>query len=60
MTFKQIRASHALRAAYGLMTNDSVAAALMLNYQIANLASFDSDLTRVPGLTLYQPTDISS
>jgi predicted nucleic acid-binding protein len=42
------------------MTNDSVAAALMLNYQIANLASLDSDLTRVPGLTLYQPTDISS
>lgn len=60
ITFKHIRASHALRAAYGLMTNDSVMAALMLNYQITNLASRDSDLQRVPGLTLYQPTDIGS
>ncbi len=60
VTFKQIRASQALRAAFGLMTNDSVAAALMLNHQIANLASLDSDLQRVPGFTLYQPTDTSS
>ena len=59
VTFKHIRASHALRAAYGLMTKDSVVAALMLNYQISNLASRDSDLQRVPSLTLSQPTDIN-
>jgi predicted nucleic acid-binding protein len=60
VTLKQIRNSGAIRAAYGIMTNDSVTAAMMLNYGITNLASLDSDLSRVPGLILYQPSDVSS
>jgi predicted nucleic acid-binding protein len=59
LAMKQIRNSEAVRAAYGMMTNDSVTAAMMLNYGITNLASLDSDLSRVPGFTLYQPTDVA-
>jgi predicted nucleic acid-binding protein len=60
VTLKQIRNSEAIRTAYGIMTNDSVTTAMMLNYGITNLASLDSDLSRVPGLTLYQPSDVPS
>jgi predicted nucleic acid-binding protein len=57
-TLKQIRNSEIIRAAYGVMTNDSVTAAMMLNYGITNLATLDSDLHRIPGLDLYLPTDV--
>lgn len=59
VTLRQIRNSETNRSSYGLMTNDSVTAAMMYSYGIKNLASLDSDLSRAPGLTLYQPTDIS-
>ena len=58
LTLRHIRKSEAIRNSYNLMTNDSVTAAMMLSRQITNIASFDSDLSRVPGLTLFQPTDV--
>ena len=53
-----IRESSRLRLAHGLMTNDSVTAAMMIQHGVNRVATLDSDLQRVPGLTLYQPADI--
>ena len=58
VTLRHVRSSEAIRVAYGLMTNDSVTAAMMLAHRITNLASLDSDLGRAPGLRLYRPTDV--
>lgn len=58
VTMKQVRSSEMVRRLYGLMTNDSVTAAMMLNHGIVSLATLDSDLARVPDLILYQPTDV--
>ncbi|HXG93076.1 MAG TPA: type II toxin-antitoxin system VapC family toxin [Blastocatellia bacterium] len=58
VTSRQIRSSEMIRVAYGLMTNDSVSAAMMLNYEIVNIATLDSDLASVPGLNIYKPTDV--
>lgn len=58
VTMPQVRNSEAIRSAYGLMTNDSVTAAMMFSRRINNIASLDSDLSRVPGLKLFQPSDL--
>ncbi|MEW6211180.1 MAG: PIN domain-containing protein [Acidobacteriota bacterium] len=58
VTSRQIRDSEAMRANFGLMTNDSVTAAMMFSQGVAYLASLDSDLSRVPGLVLCRPTDL--
>lgn len=58
VTIRQIRNSEAIRSAYGMMTNDSVTAAIMSSYGITKVASLDSDLRRLPGISLYQPTDV--
>ena len=58
ITLNLILKSEAMRASYGMMTNDSVTAAMMFNYDIFNIASLDSDLSRIPGITLYLPTDV--
>lgn len=58
VTSRQIRDSESMRANFGLMTNDSVTAAMMFNQEVAYLASLDSDLSRVPGLVLCRPTDL--
>lgn len=58
VTTRQIRNSEAIRSSYGMMTNDSVTAAMMSSYKITNVASLDSDLGRAPGIVLYQPTDV--
>lgn len=59
VTARQIRRSEAIRSSHGMMVNDSVTAAMMSAYGITNIASLDSDLLRAPGITLYQPTDVS-
>jgi len=59
VTARQIRNSESIRSRYGLMTNDSVTAAMMASYGIKKVASLDSDLRRVTNLSLYQPTDVS-
>lgn len=58
VTARQIRNSEPVRSRYGLMTNDSVTAAMMSSYGIKKVASLDSDLRRVTSLTLYQPSDV--
>jgi len=58
VTTRQIRKSEGIRNSYGMMTNDSVTAAMMSSYGITNIASLDSDLQRAPGIILYQPTDV--
>lgn len=55
VTVRQIRISEAIRSSYGMMTNDSVTAAMMSSYGITNAASLDSDLRRAP---VYQPTNV--
>jgi predicted nucleic acid-binding protein len=59
LTDQIIRESSRLRPAHGLMTNDSVTAAMMAHHGISYAATLDSDLQRVPGFSLYQPTDVS-
>jgi predicted nucleic acid-binding protein len=58
LTGEIIRESSRLRSAHGLMTNDSVTAAMMAHHGMSRATTLDSDLQRVPGLSLYQPTDI--
>ena len=58
ITQEIVRESEGLRRAHGLMTNDSITAALMIRHGLTNLATLDSDLQRVPGIALYQPTDV--
>ncbi|MBI4642017.1 MAG: type II toxin-antitoxin system VapC family toxin [Candidatus Tectomicrobia bacterium] len=52
------RASKAIRDQEGLMTNDSVTVALMQKMGLADIATHDSDLMRIFGLTVYQPGDV--
>ena len=54
-----IKASEAIRMQYGLLTNDSVSVAVMRSLQLTHLVSHDSDLKDIPGLTIYQPEDLS-
>jgi uncharacterized protein len=39
----------------GLLTNDAVTVAIMLDNGLTNLASNDADFDRVPGITRYAP-----
>jgi predicted nucleic acid-binding protein len=59
ITEEAARESEGLRQTYGLMTNDSITASLMLRHRLTEMATLDSDLLRVPGLALYIPTDVS-
>jgi predicted nucleic acid-binding protein len=58
VTARQIRISEAIRSSCGMMTNDSVTAAMMSSYGITKVASLDSDLQRAAGISLYRPTDV--
>jgi predicted nucleic acid-binding protein len=60
VTLKLIRNSAGMRTAHGLMTNDSVTAAMMFHHKITNLVTLDADLKRSLGLKLYEPTDVPS
>ncbi|MBM3890219.1 MAG: PIN domain-containing protein [Verrucomicrobia bacterium] len=53
-----IEQSRSFRTAHGLMTNDSLTTAMMAQRRIIHLVSHDSDLKRVPGLMVHQPSDI--
>ena len=41
---------------HGLLTNDAVTLACMVDQRIVHIASNDTDFDRVPGLTRYAPT----
>lgn len=48
------------RSAYGLMVNDSVAAAMVQRARIDMIASADQDFARIPGFRLYTPGDLGA
>ena len=54
-----IMASEAIRAQYGVLTNDSVSVAIMQKLRLTHLVSHDSDLRNVAGLVVYQPKDVA-
>ena len=58
VTLGMIRQSEAIRLQGGLMTNDSVTVAMMNGLGLRNLATYDSDLLRIPELEIYRPGDI--
>jgi predicted nucleic acid-binding protein len=55
VTLAHLRAAQSLSATHGLLTNDSVTAAVMQTLALTDLASNDPDLCIVPGLTIWQP-----
>ena len=54
-----VMASEAIRAQYGVLTNDSVSVAIMQKLRLPHLVSHDSDLRNVAGLVVYQPNDVA-
>lgn|SRR5208282_2078127 len=54
----RVRAAFRLRAAHGLLTNDSLIAAAAQEQSIDGLATSDRDFERIDWLTTYRPTDL--
>jgi predicted nucleic acid-binding protein len=54
-----ITASEAIRAQYGILTNDSVSVAVMRKLGLTHLVSHDSDLRNLAELVVYQPGDLA-
>jgi len=59
LTLPMIGESEAVRTQHGLLTNDSVSVAVIRKLRLTHIATHDSDLLNIPGLTAYQPQDIS-
>ncbi|MBF6571347.1 MAG: type II toxin-antitoxin system VapC family toxin [Candidatus Binataceae bacterium] len=55
----RVRRAHTVRTSYGLLTTDSLLVAAAEENSIENLVTLDSDFDRIPGLTVYKPTDLS-
>ncbi|MGH8068369.1 MAG: type II toxin-antitoxin system VapC family toxin [Candidatus Entotheonellia bacterium] len=55
ITVGHLRLAQNLSATHGLLTNDSLTAAVMQTSALVDLASNDPDLSAVPGLTIWQP-----
>jgi len=55
VTFVHLQTAQGLSTLHGLLTNDSLTAAVMQALGITDLASNDPDLTAVPGLTIWRP-----
>jgi predicted nucleic acid-binding protein len=53
-----IRNAQTVRQEAGLLTNDSMIVAAMLEYGLSFLASNDSDFERVRNITVFKPTDL--
>jgi predicted nucleic acid-binding protein len=53
-----VRASEAVRVQEGLLTNDSITVALMRQVGLTAIATYDADLDRIAGLSIYEPGDI--
>jgi predicted nucleic acid-binding protein len=57
-TIADIKASHGLRRAHGLLVNDSINLACATRLGIDNIVTHDADFARVPSLTVWEPTDV--
>jgi len=55
LTATHLRSAQAFSATYGLLTNDSLSAAVMESLALTDLASNDPDFSIVPALTIWQP-----
>jgi predicted nucleic acid-binding protein len=55
ITLSHLRTAQNLAATHGLLTNDSLTAAVMQALALTDLASNDPDLSVVPGLTIWRP-----
>lgn len=55
LTPTHLWSAQSLSADHGLLTNDSLTAAMMQILAITDLASNDLDLSTVPGITIWQP-----
>ena len=53
-----IAVSHLLRTSHGLFVNDSLNLACAQRYGITDIVSRDTDLKRLPTITVWEPTDI--
>jgi predicted nucleic acid-binding protein len=49
-----------VRAATGLLTNDSIIVATMRDAGVTAIATADRDFERVEGITVYRPTDLGA
>ena len=47
-----------VRAAHGLLTNDSIIVATMRDAGVTAIATADRDFERVEGIEVYRPTDL--
>jgi len=55
---KPLSASGAIRKTHGLLTNDSLSLAVLQRAQADILATSDRDFASIPGVRVYQPTDL--
>lgn len=58
VTEEDIKWSHALRRAYGVLVIDSVNLACAVRRGITDIATHDTDFLHIPKLNIWQPTDI--
>lgn len=54
-----LKGAHSVRQRTGLLNNDSIVIACMRSLGVAYLASNDRGFERVPGLTIFRPTDLN-
>lgn len=59
ISIETILKSQIYRAGYGLMVNDSLIVTCMEEEGIKGLASNDDGFLKVPGLSVYKPTDVN-
>jgi predicted nucleic acid-binding protein len=55
ITPAHLQIAQSLSATHGLLTNNSLSAAVMTTLALTDLVSNDPDLSVVPGLTIWQP-----
>lgn len=55
VTESHLWSSHALRQTHGLLVNDSILLAVMLDQGMTDLVTQDSDFEAVPGITVWKP-----
>lgn len=53
-----IEKSHEFRVRYGLLVNDSITVAIMIENAVCNLATSDLDFQRVRELRVFAPSDL--
>ncbi len=52
------RVAQRIRSEHGLLTNDSLVAAVCVEHDIRSLATRDADFDVIPQLTVYSPSDL--